>query len=45
MDLKENDEEIAKKISDFLEVAPKQEKSYVPTWSEVAERYVSELYI
>jgi len=44
VDLAERDEEIAKKILELLEDAPKQARPKVPTWSEVANTYLHILY-
>jgi len=41
VDLPESDEKIAEEVYKFLEEAPKQPKSRVPTWSEVALKYLS----
>jgi len=41
VDLSERDEEIAEEVLRLLEEAPKQTKPRVPTWSEVAPRYLS----
>jgi len=41
VDLSEGDERIAEEVYRFLEEAPKQPKSRVPTWGEVALKYLS----
>jgi len=41
VDLVESDEEIARRISAFLEEAPRQSRSKIPSWDEVTNRYLS----
>jgi len=41
VDLPESDERIAEEVYNFLEEAPRQPKSKVPTWSEVTLKYLS----
>jgi len=41
VDLSESDERIAEEVYRFLEEAPRQPKPRVPTWSEVALKYLS----
>jgi len=42
--LDKSDEEIAKEIATFLEEARKQPKSKVPSWSQVVDLYIKNLY-
>jgi len=41
VDLSESDERIAEEVYRFLEEAPKQPKPRIPTWGEVALKYLS----
>ena len=42
--LSKSDEEIAEEIAMFLEEARKQPKSKVPSWSQVVDLYIKNLY-
>jgi glycosyltransferase involved in cell wall biosynthesis len=44
VDLHQDAEEIAAAVSEFLNRASREEKSLVPTWSEVALEYMRKLY-
>jgi len=44
VDLSQGVEAIARAVHEFLKGAPREEKSLVPTWSEVALEYLKRLY-
>jgi hypothetical protein len=44
VDLSQDVEAIARSVHEFLKRAPYEEKSLVPTWSEVALVYLKRLY-
>lgn len=44
VDLNQDINTLVKTIYDFMNKAPLEEKSTVPTWSEVVDKYIKELY-
>ena len=44
IDLRKNLDAMADEIYSFLRIASEEDKSLVPTWSEVAQKYIKKLY-
>ena len=44
VDLKQDIDLLARRVYEFITSAPMEEKSFVPTWSEVVQEYLRKLY-